>query len=41
MWNAFEEIKGWSIGKVYELSSEGYNSFQDAIKGQLISKGNF
>ena len=41
MWNAFEEIQGWSIGKVYEVSHVGSNSFKDAAKGQLISKGNF
>ena len=32
MWNAFEEIQGWSIGKVYEVSHVGSNKFKDAVK---------
>merc|ERR1739838_536718 len=32
MWNAFEEIQGWSIGNVYEVSAVGTNKFKDALK---------
>jgi len=39
MWNAFEEIQGWSIGKVYEVSHVGSNSFKDAAKAWQKSGG--
>ena len=32
MWNAFEEIQGWSIGNVYEVTAVGTNKFKDALK---------
>ena len=39
MWNAFEEIQGWSIGKVYEVSHVGSNKFKDAAKAWQKSGG--
>ena len=39
MWNAFEEIQGWSIGKVYEVSHVGSNKFKDAVKSWSKSGG--
>jgi hypothetical protein len=39
MWNAFEEIQGWSIGKVYEVSHVGSNNFKDAAKAWQKSGG--
>ena len=39
MWNAFDQIQGWSIGKVYEISHFGSNSFKAAIKAWQKSQG--
>ena len=40
MWNAFEEIQGWSIGNVYEVSSWGTkHNFKDALKSWSKSGG--